>query len=264
MALWIADGTAGLKKADGQALTPPCYALCCLENRVFAACERQGFCLQKEKGNILFDFSLPSGVCALAPFGPYLCALSRDADCLWALSPQTGTLCLTAPAGSYPRDFSISPCGCYAAVAVSGAGKVLILDRELRCIRRERVAGAPVGVCFHNRRLLVLCAVGDYEISARLVSISPRGVTEEVFLFPQPPACLCPLRDGGCLMGCHGTVVQLSAAGQVKQLLPCCLPSRIRPGQNSLLIADGQKGTVFDLQRHILCRSAEPLDFCVV
>lgn len=263
MALWIADSILGLKcTAHSLPATPGCFALCKDARHLFAACTCRGICLHTDSSDILFDFPLPPGVCSLCRFGDHICALSTEADCLCAFSPHDGTLCLSAPAGSYPRDVCISPCGRYAAVAGSAAGEVLVFDRQLNCIRKERVAGAAVGVCFLPRSLAVLCAVGDDAISTRLIAISPRGVTEEIFSWPQPPCCLCALPGGRCLVGCHGTVIHLNASGRMTNRTVATCPHRICLTGTGPLIADSWQGTIRNLTGQRIFSGREPVDLC--
>lgn len=264
MALWIADGNMGLRKNQGPPVTPGCFALCKTEKRLFAAAGKTGYCLCRKTEEILFEFSIPPGVCTMAAFGPHICALSRDTDSLCAFSPDDGALCLCAPAGIYPRDFSVSPCGRYLAVAGSAAGEVILMDRELRCIRTEKVAGAAIGVCFLPAGLAVLCAMGDENLSSRLIVIHPRGVTEELFSTQKPPLCLCALPDGGCLIGCHGQVLRLNGSGRLSGRLSSPLPVRVRTVKGGILIADSLNGTVKDGQNHLHYQGKEPTDMCFV
>lgn len=264
MALFIADGTMGLRKEQGQPLTPPCLALCRMNQMLYAAGEHRGFCVCPQDGSILFDFPLPGGVCAMTAFGAFLCALSRETDSLCAFSPENGTLCLSVPAGSYPRDMAVSPCGKYLAVAGSAAGEVIILNREMRCEKRIKVAGAAVSVCFVHGGLAVLCAVGDEMLSSRLLLISPRGVTEETGAFPHPPLCLCPQPGGGWLMGCHGHVMRFNALGKQSGRLSVPLPVRIRPAMDGILIADPYTGIVLDGRMHAHYRGPDPVDICCI
>lgn len=264
MALWIADGKIGLRKGQGQPLTPPCYALCCIQHQLYAAGEETGFCLCPESSRLLFDFPLPRGVCAMASFGPYLCALSRETDSLCVLSPVNGSLCFSVPAGIYPRDFSISPCGKYLAIAGSAAGEVIILNRDMQPIRKERVAGAAVGTCFMGGGLAVLCAAGEESPSSRLLFITPRGVTEEMGIFPQMPLCLCPLHSGGFIMGCHGCVLLFNALGRQTGRLSTPLPLRIRQARRGVLIADPYTGTILDGRKQSHYQGPDPRDMCLL
>lgn len=261
MALWIADGQKGLCTNEAVGLTPPCFALCQAQGRLFAAGQQRGYCLHMETKTPLFDFPLPGGVFDLAPFGEHLCALSMEADCLCAFSPKNGVLCLSAPAGNYPRCLVVSPCGRYAAVAGGAAGEVLVFDRSLHCIRKTKVAGTAVAVCFLPRGLAVLCAAGDQEISARLLSISARNVTEEIFVCPQMPCSLCALPGGGLMMGCHGGLLHINPKGRLLFRTPCTWPARIRCAGQQTLFADSWQGTIRTTQGKELYRGKEPLDF---
>lgn len=264
MALWIADGRLGLHTKGRPVLPVPCYGLCTCGRQLFAAFDRHGCCICPYTADAMFDFSLPPGVCALTPFGPYVCALSRDADCLWVFSPKDGAPCLSIPAGSYPGDLCISPCGRFMAIAGSAAGEVIVLDQSLHCIRRQRVAGNAAGICFSSGRLHVLCAVGDENISSRLIGITPRGVTEECCCLPSPPCALCALPDGGLMMGCHGGVWLMNPQGQLRGKIPASLPVRIRAHRGGALIADSGTGTLMTHQGKVLWRGAEPMDMCIV
>lgn len=263
MALWVADGTTGLRKEQGKPLTPPCYALCRIGNLLYAAGGQRGFCICPHSCRILYDFSLPAGVCAMNQFGRLLCALSRETDSLCAFSPENGALFFSVPAGSYPRDMAVSPCGKYLAIAGSAAGEVIILNRDMQCIRKIRVAGSAVGLCFVPGGLAVLCAMGEETLSSRLLFISARGVTEEIAAFPAPPLCLCAQRSGGCLMGCHGCVLRLNAQGKQTGRLATPLPVRIRPANEGILIADPYAGAVLDGRRQTHYQGPEPVDMCI-
>lgn len=260
MALWVADGALGVFRDQQPLLDQPCFALCREKYTCFAAGTRQGHCLHEKTGKALFSFALPGGVCAMEMFGGHLCALSTEADALFAFHPQTGSLCLSAPAGNYPRHFAISPCRTFAAVAGGAAGDVLIFDRQLHCIRTFRVPGAAVSLCFLPRGLAVLCAVGDDQVSSRLYCISPRGVTEEIFACPTPPSTLCALPDGRLLVGCHGGIWHFHH-GRTVGRRPCIYPARIRPHARGYLYADAWQGTVCTEKGTPCCQGSEPLDF---
>lgn len=262
MALWIADGTMGLRKEQGPPVTPPCFALCQKGACLYAAGEQTGYCICPEKSRMLYDFPLPRGVCAMAGFGPFVCALSRETDSLCAFSPENGALCFSVPAGSYPRDFALSPCGKYLAIAGSAAGEVLVLNQELHCVQKIRVAGACISVCFVPDGLAVLCAMGDEMLSSRLLHISPRGVTEEAAAFPHAPLCLCALPSGSLMMGCHGSVLQFNPRGRQTGRLSTPLPVRIRAAKGGVLIADSYMGMVLDGQKQPHYQGPDPADMC--
>lgn len=263
MAIWVADGSLGLFREKEQLLQAPCFALCIRQHYSFAAGQQRGYCLHGRTGRVLFDFPLPGGVCDLDFLGPHLCALSTEADCLWALNPHSGALCLSAPAGNYPRHFAPSPCGRYAAVAGGAAGEVLVLDAQLQCIRKIRVPGTVVSLCFLPRGMAVLCAVGDDQVSSRLYTVSVRGVVEEVFSSAQPPCTLCALPGGRLLMGCHGSIWQLHEGRPVGRI-PCVYPRRIRNEGRGFLYADAWQGTVKTKQGETCYRGKEPADMMTV
>ncbi len=261
MAIWIADGKKGLIRDGQQVHASPCYALARGWGKMYASLHKSGLCLDEEE--ILFDFPLPPGAAALFPFGEHLCALSSESDCVWALSPGDGSLCISAPAGSYPRFACVSPCGRHMAVAGGGAGEVVLFDREFHCLRRLRVAGAAVGLCFLPRALAVLCAVGEEKITSRLLIISSRGVTEELCACPQAPCCMLALPGGRMLMGVHGQVVHLDANGRTVGRTACVYPSRMRLTGNGPLFTDVWQGGLYNLQGRLICPAPEPEDFFV-
>lgn len=263
MALWVADGALGLFRDQQPLLSQPCFALCREKYTCFAAGAKQGHGLHMKTGRVLFSFALPGGVCVLEMFGPHLCALSTEADALFAFHPQTGSLCLSAPAGNYPRHFEVSPCRSFAAVAGGAAGDVLIFDHQLQCLRTFRVPGAVVSLCFLPRGLAALCAVGDEQVSSRLYFISPRGVMEEVFACPTPPVSLCALPGGRLLMGCHGGIWHLHD-GRAVGRRPCVYPARIRPAQKGYLYADAWQGCIRTEKGEMRYQGQEPVDFMQV
>lgn len=267
MALWVADGKRGvirLGAGETKTLGPPGEALCVLNGRLFCAGCARCVCRGIRDGKALLDFPLPGGVCALCPLGGMVCALSSEADSLSAFSPETGQLLFTAPAGVYPRDLCLSPCGRYAAVAGGAAGEVLIFDGGLHCVRRHRLPGAPCAVCFLPRALAALCAVGDGELSARLMLISPRGVVEEVFACPQVPCSLCALSGGRYLVGCHGAVYHFRGDGQLTGRTPCAYPCRMRPLRQGGMICDACSGSVLSADGQPMYQGEEPWDAVVI
>ncbi len=263
MAVWVADQEKGLFFDNRQVLSRPCQALCRQGGCIFAAGPREEVCLRETDGSILFSHPLPGGVNALCPLGGHICALSGDSDSLCAFSPRDGRLCLSAPAGSYPRDLCPSPCGRYAAVAGGGAGEVLLFDGELNCIRRHRVPGAAVSLCFLPRTLAVLCAVGEENISSRLMLISQRGVVTEGYAHPSPPCALCALPGGRLLMGCHGCILHFARDFRLVNRQSCVCPARIRIFRGRMYYSDAWQGCVKDEKGQLLYRGGEPLDMCI-
>lgn len=267
MDVWAADGEMGLMRGGGGEfirLGPPANALCALQGRVYCAGADAGACLDGCTGEGLFDFPVPPGVCALCPFQGMLCALSAEADCVWAYDPETGAVLLSAPAGVYPRDMCPSPSGKFLAVAGGAAGEILILDGGLQTAARYRTAGTVCGVCFGPKGLMALCAAGEEQLSARLLRISPRGVAEEVFTDPRPPASLCAAGDGGCLVGCQDGAALLRWDGRITARQSCAWPARLRPLRGDALICDSWQGEVKTLSGRVLYRGKEPLDALVL
>lgn len=266
MNIWVADGARGLMRGSGGAyrqMGPPGNALCLSGGRVFCAGQNRCACLDRESGETLFDFPVPTGVCALAALGDVVCALSSDADSLSAFSAQTGEMLFSAPAGAYPRDLCVSPCGRYIAVAGGAAGEVALFDETLACVQRRRVPGAACAVCFLPRCLAVLCAVGDGDLSSRLLRVSPRGVIEEMYSCPSAPCALCATPGGQCLMGCHGAVFRLRADGHLSYRVPCAYPARLRNFREGALICDAWQGCVLTVTGRPLYTGKEPWDVAI-
>lgn len=262
MGIWIADARSGLLMDGRQVDERPCRAMCSCFGRVYGAFGDRGSCF--EKGKKLFDFSLPPGTNTLVAFGEHICALSGDCDCVCALCPRDGSLLLSAPAGNYPRHACVSPCGRYMAVAGGAAGEVVLLDRELRCTGRYRVAGAAVDVCFPARSMAVLCAVGEERITARLMEISGRGVMEEMDACAQAPCCLLALPGGRMLVGVHGQVRHLDARGRMVGCTRCVYPSRMRMSRIGPMFSDGWRGGIYTLDGKKRGSAPEPEDFLAI
>ena len=263
MQMWAADGEAGLMRGSGgefRRIGPPGEALCHWQGRVF--CAGAGMCrgYLESTGEMVAELSLPGGICGLAPLGDCICALSAEADCLCAFCPRTGEMRLSAPAGVYPRDLCLSPCGRFLAVAGGAAGEMLLFDQQLCCLQQLRLPGVCCGVCFLARGMAALCAVGEGELSARLIGVSPRGVTEEMLAFPDVPCSLCALPGGGCLMGCNGQVIALRGDGRVLRRISCGYPARIRHAWGRALICDLCPGEIFTPAGERLYRGGAPWD----
>lgn len=267
MDAWIADGQQGCMRlgTDGwQRMGPAGCALCMGLGRVFCAGARQCICYDRETGRALFDFSVPGGVCALEYLRERVYALSADADSLSAYSARNGNLLFSAPAGVYPRHLAVSPCGRYLAVAGGAAGEVLLLDDLLQCRFRHRVAGIACAVAFFPRMLGVLCAVGETELSARLLGVSPRGVSEEIMTADSAPCALCALPDGGCLVGCHGTIHALRPDGKISRRIAWAYPEKIRAFRRHTLICDSWQGEARLLKGTLVYAGAAPEDALLV
>lgn len=261
--LYVADGEAGLMIGEGEKWRragPAGEAVCAFRGCIFCAGQGMGACYRGATGERIFDLSLPTGVCALCPLGGNICALSQDADCICAFCPFTGEMRYSAPAGVYPRDLCQSPCGRFLAAAGGMAGEILLMDEGLRCVKKYRVPGAACAVAFLPRGMLALCAVGEGELSSRLMKISPRGVMEEMHSFPDPPCCLCPLPGGRCLVGCHNQVICLRADGKITHRMAFPCPVRIRQLRGKLAICDICRGEIADGQGRILYRGGAPED----
>lgn len=263
MKIWAADGEAGLMLGNGQGyrkIGPAGEALCAWDGCVYCAGGQKCHCYEDEKGEMRFDLSIPTGVCGLIPLGDSICALSSDADCLLAFCPRTGEMRFSAPAGNYPRDLCKSPCGRFLAVAGGAAGEILIFDESLACLEKYRVPGAACGVCFLPRGLMALCAVGEGELSSRLMRISPRGVGEEICALSDIPCSLCALPGGGCLAGCSDQVIRLRHDGKITFRLPAVYPARIRHFRGQSLICDLCQGEIVTLEGRAIYRGKAPLD----
>ena len=267
MRVWVADGQRGLMRGEGgqwRRVGPPGSAVCRGGGRVFCAGPSRCTGYDPERAEALLDFALPPGVCALTALGERVYALSSDADSVTAYSARTGDVLISAPAGAYPRGMCASPCGRYLAVAGGAAGEILVLDDQLACRRKYRVAGAACGVCFLPRGIGALCAVGDGELSARLMLIRPSGVAEEMLAWDGVPCALTALTGGRCAAGCHGAVWCLRGDGKVFRRLPCAYPARLRPLGAGALVCDGWQGGVFSLEGHLLYQGQEPRDALIL
>ena len=263
MEAWIADGQRGcmrLDRAGEKRIGAGGCALCAGMGRIFCAGQRQCICYDRDTGKALFDFSIPSGVCALEYVREMVYALSADADSLSAYSARNGDLLFSAPAGVYPRHLAVSPCGGYLAIAGGAAGEVLLMDDALQCHLRHRVAGIACAVAFFPRMLGVLCAVGEMELSARLMGISPRGVAEEMLTFQAAPCSLCAFPGGGALVGCHGMIHHLRPDGKIFRRTPWEYPAKIRAFRRQALICDPWQGNVRLLNGRVIYTGASPED----
>lgn len=263
MKIWAADGEAGLMAGDGRnfrKIGPPGEALCLDGGRIFCAGAAGCHCYSAETEGELFCLSLPTGICALCPFGRLICALSQDADCICAFCRETGEMRFSVPAGNYPRDICPSPCGRFLAAAGGAAGEILLFDQHFSCRECFRVPGWACGVCFLPRCMMALCAVEDGDLTGRLIRISPRGVTEEICAFPAMPCCLCALPGGRCLAGCQDQAVGVRPNGSIFYRLPCAYPARIRYMQGKTLICDPCGGAILNGDGKALYRGPAPMD----
>lgn len=261
MGLWVADGEKGLMREAGggfACLGPPGYALCAGGGRVYCAGAGRCLCCRGNTGEALFDFPVPPGVCALRLFRGMICALSTEADSVSAYDPDTGQMLYAAPAGTYPRDLCAG--GRWLAAAGGAAGEAVLMEGALRRASAFRVPGTACAVGFQPRGLYVLCAAGEEEPEARLMRVSFRGVGEEMYADPQPPASLCALPDGGCLVGCRGSVTLLRRDGSPAARWPCAYPARLRLCARGALACDSWQGRVRLLNGGELYRGGEPLD----
>jgi len=265
MRLWVADVEKGLMLLDEggwRAVGPPCRALCRVKGGMCWAGDREGG-LADAQGRAQLRFSVPPGVCAMEAAGNTLYLLSSDADSLTALDAATGQIRCCAPAGAYPRALAASPDGKTLAAAGGAAGEVMVFDRSLQRLAVFRVPGVAVGVCFAPKGLTALCAVGEGEVSALMLRISPSGVTKEAYACSQTPCCLCRTGDG-CAVGCCGKVCFLSALGRVIRSFPCPCPYRMRMLEGAALIADPWQGRVLLSDGACLYRGGSPEDALLV
>lgn len=263
MKIFVADGEAGLMAGDGQEfrkIGPPGEAVCRYGNRIYCAGGQGCACYEMEEKEKIFHLSLPTGVCALCGFGPFICALSQDADCICAFCPEKGEMRLSVPAGAYPRDLCPSPCGKFLAAAGGAAGEILLFDQNLCCLQCYPVPGWACGVCFQSRGMMALCAVEDGDLTGRLISISPRGVQEEMAAFSTLPCCICALSGGRCLVGCQDRAMGLRADGSIFYRRVCAYPNRIRYMQGKALICDLCGGEIVTGEGKCLYRGPAPMD----
>lgn len=245
MRLWVADGEKGLmqlREEGWRRLAGPCRLLCPWGGGMLCAGDGECCCLDGA-GRTRYALPAPTGVCGLAAGGETAYLLSSDTDSLLAWSLRTGEMLYAAPAGVCPRGLALSPDGRHLAAAGGAAGEVLLFNERLEKQRAVRVPGVAVGVCFLDKSLAVLCAVGENELKSALLRISPLGVVSELFSCPEGPCCLCRWGDG-CAAGCHGAVYALSGRGKVRRTIPCGYPAAVRSCGGFLLAADPWQGRV--------------------
>ncbi len=263
MRMWAADGEKGLILAENgknSLMGPPCQALCLWRDRIFAAGADHCFCCHRETGEKLLHFAVPTGVCALAAQRGKIYALSADADSITAYSAQTGEPLFSAPAGSYPRGLCLDAQSGCLAVAGGAAGEAIVLDENLRRVAQYRLPGAVCGVCFLPRGMAALCAVEQGDLAARLVTVSFRGVTDEVFSRSLVPSCLCALSGGSCAVGCCGevAVIRPNKKTAFRRGFPC--PVRIRPAGRGILVCDAWQGSASLLPGGAIYQGGDPQD----
>ena len=267
MQLWVADSERGLMRKSGDTtlrVDAPGEALCACWGMV--CCAGGGRCggYDPATGEKRWDAALPTGVCALAGIRDRVCAVSQDADSVTALSAFSGETLFSAPAGVYPRDICPNPQGTHLAVAGGAAGEILVLDDNLRCVKKYQVPGTVCGVCFLPQCLMALCAVEDGDLSARLLRLSFRGVWEEVWARPLTPSCLCALPGNACAVGCYGMVACLKGGKAIApgRSVPC--PVRLRPGKWGLMLCDPWEGRVSLFTGSTLYQGKAPQDAVVM
>lgn len=178
-------------------------------------------------------------LCA-SPCGRYLYLLSGDSDQLTACRAQDGGLLFSNQAGVYPQGMSLSADGRWLAAAGGASGEVLIMEAPgLRLERRICVPGSPCRVCFHGRRLLILCSVEDRGELAAAVYSWESGQLMKLALLPGLAGDMAVQPDGSVIASAFGHLCCLSRSGRmVWRAAPPGLPDRFDLKGGLLLAAD--------------------------
>ena len=254
MGLWVADGEKGLMLLDQNGcrrVGPPGEALCQTGGRLWCAGTERCYCYAERTGDCLCDTALPTGVCALAALRNRVYALSSDADSITAFTADTGEIIGCTPAGVYP--------------AGGASGEMLLFDTDLNKLKTYRLPGTVCGVCFLARGMAALCAVERGEtLAARLYAVSFRGVVEDFFSLPLVPNCLCPLPDGGCVMGCCGEIIRFHTNKKAALRQPFSCPLRLRAARDCILLCEAGDGVFLLPSRRRVYTGPNALDALLV
>ena len=268
MGLWVADGEKGLMLLDQNGcrrVGPPGEALCQTGGRLWCAGTERCYCYAERTGDCLCDTALPTGVCALAALRNRVYALSSDADSITAFTADTGEIIGCTPAGVYPRDICAYPGGRLLLAAGGASGEMLLFDTDLNKLKTYRLPGTVCGVCFLARGMAALCAVERGEtLAARLYAVSFRGVVEDFFSLPLVPNCLCPLPDGGCVMGCCGEIIRFHTNKKAALRQPFSCPLRLRAARDCILLCEAGDGVFLLPSRRRVYTGPNALDALLV
>ena len=238
----IAAGNAGVLALDGPDWTRLSGAACaCVAadgQRLACFGEKTAFMLSK---NGTFAFSPPPGVCRAFFCGDSLYALSSDGDGVYRLNAATGEPLVFSPAGCFPRDIALSPCGRYIAVAGGAGGEAAVLEADsLRPVHVARLPGSAVGARFFGSDLFVLCRK-EGETAALYAVKKGRAVCRRVF---SEAPCALGLCAGRLAAGFFGGVELLGEDCRPRRVLECPLPLRIADAPGGALIADASEDRI--------------------
>ena len=268
MRLWVADGERGLMRLEQEGwrrIGPPGNALCVSDHTVWCAGQERCRCYDGETGSLCRETALPTGVCALAALDQKVYALSSDADSVTAFDAETGSILACAPAGVYPRGLCPHPRRRLLLIAGGASGEMLLLSASLRCLNAYRLPGTVCGACFFGQGMAALCAVETgASLSARLFSVTFRGVTEEVLALPLLPCCLAPNPDGGCVVGCCGEALRIRPNKKTAFRRPVSCPIRLRCFPGGTLACDAGEGVLLLPAGRKLYTGPDPQDSVVL
>ena len=268
MGLWVADGEKGLMLLDQNGwhrVGPPGEALCQTGGRLWCAGTERCYCYAERTGDCLCDTALPTGVCALAALRNRVYALSSDADSITAFTADTGEIIGCTPAGVYPRDICAYPGGRLLLAPGGASGATLLFHPDLPKLNPSRLPRTACGACLPPRRPAPLSAVERGEtLAARLYAVSFRGVVEDFFSLPLVPNCLCPLPDGGCVMGCCGEIIRFHTNKKAALRQPFSCPLRLRAARDCILLCEAGDGVFLLPSRRRVYTGPNALDALLV
>ena len=268
MGLWVADEEKGLMLLDENGCRragPPGEALCQTGGRIWCAGAERCYCYAERTGEYLCGTALPTGICSLAAMGNQVYALSSDADSITAFTADTGEIIGCTPAGVYPRDLCAHPGGRMLLAAGGASGEMLLFDADLNKLKAYRLPGTVCGACFLARGMAALCAVERGEtLAARLYAVSFRGVVEDFFSLPLVPNCLCPLPDGGCMMGCCGEIIRFHTNKKAALRQPFSCPLQLRAARDCILLCEAGDGVFLLPSRRRVYTGPSALDALLV
>lgn len=262
----IAAGSAGAiavnEKSRARLTKEACVCVAADERRVACIGEKNALLFS---GDGAFAFSPPPGVSRAFFHGDSLYALSSDGDGVYRLSAGTGEPLVFSPAGCFPRDFALSPCGRYIAVAGGAGGETAVLEADsLRLVCVRRLPGAAMGARFFKGCLYVLCR-GEGDEAALYALKKGNAVLRRAFSDAPCALGVC----AGCLAaGFPGKLMLLNADGRALRAFECALPLRITDAPGGALVVDALEERVFRLSPRgaagVWAAPVEPLDAAVV
>ncbi|MDR0898341.1 MAG: hypothetical protein LBN04_10865 [Oscillospiraceae bacterium] len=188
----------------------------------------------------------------------HIYALSGGADSLQKIECAQGRLLHVARVGVRPGGFSQDAQGRCLVVAGGAAAEVTVLDSAtLGVCASYPVGGAASDACFFAGQLMVLCAIGDYEMRTLVGAIGPDGQWKPWAALSGLPGAMAPC-GGGLLVGHMRTLTMLDPPnGRIRwQTKIAGLPTEIVPAGRAACFADGLDGLVglIDLRRGTVLR----------